>query len=491
MKRRDIFGKWFIIAFLAIGSLWPSGHEVKADSPAQVVSAAGGDLFGIAAWSDGSVTSWGDNKFGQLGDGTSIHQYIPKKIAGLAHVTQVAAAQNTSYAMTSEGEVWAWGQGYSEYVNDDPVLTFQKRELPSKLEGLSDVASISTSGSAGIAVHKDGTATLWHIFYDSDYIKQIKYVPLKGVTGIKEVQIMGSKALLLDQNGKLSSLNIYNEFYGRYRTENEIKEPEFLIADVSRFAISWRDIFLLSKDGTVLQLNEKSQKFTAVSGLKGISDIQTGYNRLFALKQDGTVWQWNYNSGSKAKPLQVKGLTDISAIWGTTGQTGFALNKKGQFLAWSSEYNAGLATGSGTENSGSKGSELMITPVQQALSWKVNGEDINFYATSGMMDNKLYVPYTSVFKAMGVSISNKEVKASDPKAVPRSNKEWSFTYGDRTVSILQGKPNEVYFNGKKSKAPAQIIHMSNSTLFPLEIICEGLGIDLKWNKATGEIVIQS
>ncbi|MCM3040021.1 stalk domain-containing protein [Paenibacillus motobuensis] len=488
MKRRDIFGKWFIIAFLAIGSLWPGGHEVKADAPVQVVSAAGGDLFGVAAWSDGSVTGWGYNKFGQVGDGTGIHQYVPKKIAGLAHVTQVAAAQSTSYAVTAEGEVWAWGEGYSGYVNDDPVLPYQKRELPSKLEGLRDVASISTNGSAGIAVHKDGTATLWHVFYDSDYKKQMKYVSLKGVTGIKEVHIMGSKALLLDQDGKLSSLNIYNDFYGRYRTVNEIKAPEILISEISRVAISWRDIFVLRKDGTVLQLNEKNQKLTTISGLKEIADIQTGYNRLYALKQDGTVWQWNYNSGSKAKPFQVKGLTGISAIWGTTGQTGFALNKKGEFLAWSNGYNAGLASGSGSEYNRS---EALITPVQQALSWKVNGEDISFYATSGVVDNQLYVPYTSVFEAMGITITRKEVKANDPKAVLRSYTEWSFTYGSRTVSINKGKPGEVYINGKKSEAPANIISMSNSTLFPLEMICEGLGIDLKWNKATGEIVIQS
>jgi len=491
MNRWTMFGKWFMFVLLVGGSLGVNNLEVKADSPVQVVSVAGGNSFGIAAWSDGSVTGWGYNKFGQVGDGTSIHQYLPKKITGLAHVNQVAAAQSTSYAVTGEGEVWAWGQGYSDYVNDDPVLPYQKRELPYKLEGLSDVVSISTNGFAGIAVHKDGTATLWHIFYDSDYIKQIKYVPLKGVTGVKEVLISGSKALLLDQDGKLSSLNIYNDFYGRFRTENEIKAPEFLIAEISRIAISWRDTFLLRNDGTVLQWNEKSQKSTAIIGLKEISDIQTGYNRLYALKQDGTVWQWNYNSGSKAKPFQVKGLTGISAIWGTTGQTGFALNKKGQLLAWSSESRAGLATGNGTEYSGSNGSELIISPVQQALFWNVNGEDITFYATAAMVDNKLYVPFTSVFEAMGVSISHKEVKASDPKAVPRSNTEYSFTYGEQTVSIVQGKPNEVYFNGKKSKTPAQILYMSNSTLFPLEIICEGLGIDLKWNKATGEVMIQS
>ncbi|NWL86602.1 chromosome condensation regulator RCC1 [Paenibacillus sp. 79R4] len=487
MKRRDLLGKWCIIACLAIGGLWAGGYEVKAAS-AQVVSAAGGDAYGIAAWSDGTVTGWGYNKFGQVGDGTGIHQYIPKKIAGLEHVTQVAAAMNTSFAVTAAGEVWAWGQQYSGYVNDDPLLPAQKRELPVRLKGLSNVKSISTNGFAGIAVHEDGTATLWHIFYDEDSNKQVKYIPLQGIAGAKTVVIMDFSALILDQEGKASSLSTYNNVYGRYRAGKELKAPQPLKTEISRIAVSGRNAFLLCKDGTVLRWNEDIQKLTAVSGLKGISDIGTGYNRLYALKQDGAVWQWDYNSGSKAKPFQVKGLTGISAIWGTTGQTGIALDEKGELLAWANGYNAGLASGSGSEYNGS---EVLITPVQQALSWKVNGEDISFYATSGVVDHQLYVPYTSVFEAMGVTITRKEVKAEDPKAVPRSYTEWSFNSGSRTVSINKGKPGEVYINGKKSVAPANIIFMSNSTLFPLEIICEGLGIDLKWNKATGEVVIQS
>ncbi|MCJ8012224.1 chromosome condensation regulator RCC1 [Paenibacillus sp. KQZ6P-2] len=477
MKRWTLCGKWLIIALLTVGSLWASGQEAMADSPAKVVSAAGGYDYGIAAWSDGSVTGWGYNKYGQVGDGTRIDQYVPKKISGLENVIQVTAARDASFAVTAEGEVWAWGAGYSDSVNGDPVLPYQKIELPSKLEGLSDVTSIGSNGIAGIAVHKNGTATLWYIFYDSDYKKHIKYVPLKGVTGARAVQIMGNTALILGQDDTLRSLSLYNDYYGRYRSEEELKAPEILKADISRIAISWRDAFLLRKDGTVLRWNADSQKFTVVDGLKGISNIQTvGYNRLYALKQDGTVWQWNYNYGGNAKPFQVKGLSGITAIWGTTGLTGLAINKKGEFLAWSDGYRTGLAEGSGSAHNDS---DTMVTHVQQALSWTVNGKSVNFYATSGVVGNKLYVPYTSVFGAMGVKISHEVVKATDPKAVPQSQSIWTFTYGERSVSINQDKPN------------SEIFYMSNSTVFPLETICEGLGINLKWNKATGEVVIQS
>ena len=66
-------------------------EAVHGDSPHTPVSVAGGGGHGVAAWSDGSVTAWGYNKSGQVGDGTSIHQLVPKQVAGLTDIVQVAA----------------------------------------------------------------------------------------------------------------------------------------------------------------------------------------------------------------------------------------------------------------------------------------------------------------------------------------------------------------------------------------------------------------
>lgn len=105
-----------------------AAETTNGDSHPIPVSVAGGSGHGVAAWSDGSVTAWGYNKSGQVGDGTSIHQWVPKQVAGLTDIVQVAAGDNSSIALDKNGDVWAWGDYYSPYINEDPLLPFQKGE---------------------------------------------------------------------------------------------------------------------------------------------------------------------------------------------------------------------------------------------------------------------------------------------------------------------------------------------------------------------------
>lgn len=134
----------------------PYGKEAAAAPVFKVVSASGGSAHGIAAWSDGTVTGWGYNKQGQVGDGTSINQYVPRRVEGLSGIVQVAAGGNTSFALSGGGEVWGWGQAYSSFIPNDPILPDQRRGGPVKLEGLQDVSFLTTDGSKGIAVKKTG-----------------------------------------------------------------------------------------------------------------------------------------------------------------------------------------------------------------------------------------------------------------------------------------------------------------------------------------------
>lgn len=482
-------GKFLIVILFTGISTFVSGEGVFAASSTEPVSVAGGNGHGIAAWSDGTVTGWGYNKYGQVGDGTSIHQFIPKRVVGLSNIVQVAAADDNSFALSKDGEVWAWGDGYSPYVSGDVVLPFQKRGLPVKMDGLKEVSSLDTNGFAGVAVHTDGTATLWYPTYDpADPMTRIlKYIPLKGVTNASAALILDYTVLILDHDGKVSSLSIYNTVYGRYRSESELPDVQSVNSSIAEIATSGRDAFLLRKNGTVMCWNEETKKMVTVRGLTGISNIQTGYKRLYALTSTGSIWQWNYNAGSKVKPFQNKGLTGIKGLWGSTGQVGFALRKDGKLMAWGDGYYAGMATGSGSPTI-DKGMETAYAVyVQSPLSWNVKGQNISFYGTSGILNGKLYVPFTSVFEALGVKVSSKS--ELDPKQNGRSTSFWTFTYGDQTLVIKGGSPAEVFLNGKNTGQTVTIQVMSNTTMFPLETICEKLGISLQWNKTTGEVVL--
>ena len=115
------------------GTVWQWSMEAGGPSiPAQVpglngvVAVAAGaaqsqtwssSFHGLALKEDGTVWAWGDNRFGQLGDGTSKSRTSPVQAAGLREVSALAAAGvptkagtlPVSLALKHDGTVWAWG----------------------------------------------------------------------------------------------------------------------------------------------------------------------------------------------------------------------------------------------------------------------------------------------------------------------------------------------------------------------------------------------
>ena len=60
---------------------------------------------------DGTVSAWGWNLFGQLGDGTYIDRAFPVTVNGLSGVKAVAGGFAHSLAVKTDGTVWTWGTG--------------------------------------------------------------------------------------------------------------------------------------------------------------------------------------------------------------------------------------------------------------------------------------------------------------------------------------------------------------------------------------------
>jgi alpha-tubulin suppressor-like RCC1 family protein len=90
-----------------------------------IIQLAAGDNHSLALRSDGTVLSWGRNDYGELGNGTTTSRSTPGPVPGLTGIIQVAAAGDVSYALRSDGTLYAWGGGIlgigSNRVNSAPV----------------------------------------------------------------------------------------------------------------------------------------------------------------------------------------------------------------------------------------------------------------------------------------------------------------------------------------------------------------------------------
>ena len=59
---------------------------------------------------DGRVKCFGDNFYGQLGDGTNDKRWTPTLVSGLADAVSIAAGDEHTCAITKENKAKCWGK---------------------------------------------------------------------------------------------------------------------------------------------------------------------------------------------------------------------------------------------------------------------------------------------------------------------------------------------------------------------------------------------
>src|SRR5262245_3606570 len=91
------------------------------------------------------VGGWGDNYFGQLGDGYLQVQASPEQVRKLTGVTSVAAGSSHSLALKQDGTVWAWGGGNLGNGTTNGSAT------PVQVSDLSGVTAVAAGSSHSLA----------------------------------------------------------------------------------------------------------------------------------------------------------------------------------------------------------------------------------------------------------------------------------------------------------------------------------------------------
>ena len=110
------------------------GTSVKLTAPkVRYGQDEAGGAHAVALKSDGTVWTWGENGYGQLGDGTpgssnvrsdGAYEYSPVQVRGvggsgfLTGIVDVAAGYNYTLALAADGTVYAWGDDYYGTLGD-------------------------------------------------------------------------------------------------------------------------------------------------------------------------------------------------------------------------------------------------------------------------------------------------------------------------------------------------------------------------------------
>jgi alpha-tubulin suppressor-like RCC1 family protein len=167
-------------------STTPIAVDLPAGVTATAVVGGGGEAADTGCYagstyaigSDGNLYAWGDNEYGQLGNGTTASSDSPVVVSLPAGVTPtaIAAGCDNAYAVGSDGNVYAWGQAEVGQLGDGsssgpqacnsltPVsvpepcsLTPVRVSMPSGVTA----SAVATGSDAAYAIGSDGNLYAW------------------------------------------------------------------------------------------------------------------------------------------------------------------------------------------------------------------------------------------------------------------------------------------------------------------------------------------
>jgi alpha-tubulin suppressor-like RCC1 family protein len=125
-----------------------------------VVKLAAGAHYNCGLLNSGGVVCWGANYAGQLGDGTTTNRVVPVPVSGLSGgVVDIAGGYEQTCALTSAGAVLCWGDNPYGQLGDGTTL---QRHTPVAVAGLSSGATaVATGPYQSCAVLGSGPVLCW------------------------------------------------------------------------------------------------------------------------------------------------------------------------------------------------------------------------------------------------------------------------------------------------------------------------------------------
>ena len=304
-----------------------------------VASVAVGESHSCAVADDSSAWCWGNASFGKLGTGSDENEFSPAQVVGLGgSLAAVAAATRHTCALKEEGTVWCWGNnGFGELGQGD----FAPYPAPVQVVGLEDAVALSARHTHTCGLKADGTAWCW----GSNCYGQmgngedgcnvapnpIQFADFAGVTAVAAGSSFTcvSKA---DGTAWCSGVNDGGQLGDGTNENSTTPVPVVGLAGVSTVAAGSDQVCALMTDGSVScwgtgyypgyavgpscwPLEDQSMPML-VDDLVDITSLSAGSRYTCAVKADGTLWCWGASSSGQLGdgalwtpfPVQVVGL---------------------------------------------------------------------------------------------------------------------------------------------------------------------------------------
>ncbi|MDD5397204.1 MAG: fibronectin type III domain-containing protein, partial [Candidatus Moranbacteria bacterium] len=337
-------GNGYSLALKDDGTIWAwgsnskgqlgNGTNVDSNLPVQVsiarqvsiVSSGVDSETTLVVTSDGNVWAWGEGSLGQLGNGTSADSNVPVQVSGISNVTSINGGKNRSVALKQDKSVWAWGNNSSGELGDG---TNDASNVPVQVSNLTGISSISGGSDHSLAIKTNGTIWAWGNnnkgqLGDGTFSNRSMPVAVSNVGANNSVMVAGGQSFSVA-----------------------------LKLDGSVWAWGWNYNGRLGNNDGIDKTNPVQVWNPAQGIFSGFIDVYSGYSHNLGLKADGTVWAWGKNGFgqlgdgtniNRLTPVQVVGLTNVTAISAGYNHS-LALKSDGTVWAWGWNFYGQLGDG--------------------------------------------------------------------------------------------------------------------------------------------------
>jgi alpha-tubulin suppressor-like RCC1 family protein len=119
---------------------------------------AGGGAMSAGVTTDGDLYTWGWNRYGQLGDGTTDNRVTPVLVTGGREFSSVSVGGYYMVGITTDGDAYAWGRSLGGNLGDGED---RNRGEPVLVIGNHTWSSVTTGSYHTMGVTTDGDVYVW------------------------------------------------------------------------------------------------------------------------------------------------------------------------------------------------------------------------------------------------------------------------------------------------------------------------------------------
>lgn len=171
----------------------------------KAVAVVAENFYSCALLESGSVSCWGENDKGQLGNGSTVNSATPVAVEILANVTSLATAENYACAQTVKGEVYCWGDNqYGQLGNGSTDMS----NMPVKVIGIGNSVRISVGVDHSCALLESAEVQCWGAnqygqLGDGSYHSSASPVSVNAVVNVVDISVGDRHSCAVLSNGRM------------------------------------------------------------------------------------------------------------------------------------------------------------------------------------------------------------------------------------------------------------------------------------------------